>query len=100
MEFDMAHLARLSRLDPHDPALNDLSEDLKRIVGFVGTLTTVPDRTPAEIALEAASGAGLALLREDAVRPSFDRAILLAASPSNEDGCFAVPVAIEMGVAK
>ncbi len=100
MEFDMAHLARLSRLDPHDPALKDLSEDLKSIVGFVGTLTSVPDRTSEEVALEAASGAGLGLLREDVSRPSFDRASLLAASPTNEDGCYAVPVAIEKGVAK
>jgi len=100
MEFDMAHLARLSRLDPHDPALKDLSEDLASIVGYVGMLTAVPDRTPEEVAREVTVGAGLVLLREDAVRPSFDRAALLAASPSNEDGCYAVPVAIEKGVAK
>ena len=100
MDFDMAHLARLSRLDPNDPSLRDLSEDLRSIVGFVGTLTSVPDRTPEEAAREVSSGAGLPDLRPDAVTPSFDRAELLAASPLSEDGCYGVPVAIEKGVAK
>jgi aspartyl/glutamyl-tRNA(Asn/Gln) amidotransferase C subunit len=100
MDFDMAHLARLSRLDPRDPSLRDLSEDLKSIVGFVGTLTSIPDRTPEESAREATTGAGLDDLREDVVTPSFDRSALLAGAPSSDDGCYAVPVAIEKGVAK
>ena len=100
MEFDVAHLARLARLDPHDPGLSGLSDDLRRIVGFVGELTSVPDRTPEEAAEEAAAGAGLDALRADVPAPSFSRDALLAAAPSEEDGCYAVPVAIEKGVAK
>lgn len=100
MEFDVAHLARLARLDPHDPGLSGLSDDLRRIVGFVGALTSVPDRTPDEAAAEAAAGAGLDALRADVPQPSADRADLLAAAPLAEDGCYAVPVAIGKGVAK
>ncbi|MDP9387053.1 MAG: Asp-tRNA(Asn)/Glu-tRNA(Gln) amidotransferase subunit GatC [Actinomycetota bacterium] len=85
---DVAHVARLARLD--------LSED--EVERFAEQLGAVLDHAAGVAALDTAGVPPTAhplplhtVLRPDAPRPSLDRAEVLAMAPEAEDGRFRVP---------
>jgi len=85
---DVAHVARLARLDLTD-------EELDR---FTGQLAAVLDHAADMAALDTAGVPPTAhplqlvnVLRDDVPRPSLDRAEVLAMAPDAEDGRFRVP---------
>ena len=85
---DVAHVARLARLDLTD-------EELSR---FAGQLAAVLDHAAGVAALDTAGVAPTAhplpvhnVFREDEPRPSLGREDMLAMAPSAEDGRFRVP---------
>ena len=91
---DVAHVARLARLDVTD-------EELDR---YTTQLAAVLDHAEDVAALDLADVAPTAhplplvnVLREDAVRPSLDRDEVLAAAPAVEDGRFRVPSILANG---
>lgn len=85
---DVAHVARLARLDVTD-------EELDRYTGqLAAVLRHAEDVEALDLADVPPTAHPLPLvnvLRDDAVRPSLDRDEVLAAAPDAEDGRFRVP---------
>ena len=85
---DVAHVARLARLDVTD-------EELDRYTGqLAAVLRHAEDVEALDLAGVPPTAHPLPLvnvLRDDAVRPSLDRDEVLAAAPDAEDGRFRVP---------
>lgn len=90
--IDIAHVARLARLGLGEA-------DLER---YRAQLTVILEHAARVQAVDT-SGAGgdihplgiVNALRPDEVRPSLDRAEVLAAAPAHEDGYFLAPPALE-----
>jgi len=84
----VAHLARLSRLALEDAELDSLAGQLDVILGAVARVGEVAaaDVPPTTHAVPVEN-----VTRPDVVRPSLDRAAVLAGAPVAEDGRFRVP---------
>ena len=89
---EVAHLARLSRLELSETELDHFAGQLDAIVGAVARVSELPtDQVPpTSHALPMTN-----VFREDVVRPSYapvlDRAEVLAQAPAAEDDRFRVP---------
>jgi aspartyl-tRNA(Asn)/glutamyl-tRNA(Gln) amidotransferase subunit C len=85
---EVAHLARLSRLDLSDEQLDHLAPQLDVILGAVARVGEVAadDIPPMSHALPLTN-----VFRPDEVRPSLDRDAVLAGAPAAEGGRFRVP---------
>lgn len=85
---EVAHLARLARLDLTDGELDHYAGQLDVILQAVARVSEVATAdipaTSHPIPLEN-------VFREDVVRPGLDRAEVLAAAPAHEDDRFRVP---------
>ena len=85
---DVAHVARLARLDVTEEELDRFAEQLGAVlehaagVAALDTAGVPPTAHPFPLAN---------VLREDEVRPSLDRDEVLAMAPAAEDGRFRVP---------
>jgi|SRR3970040_247963 len=92
IEIDIAHVARLARLDLSDDEMETYKTQLGVILDHaakVQSLEVVPD-------VEAAHPLHLAnAFRDDRLRPSLDREEVLAQAPDAIDGYFAAPPAME-----
>lgn len=85
---DVAHVARLARLDLTSDELERFTEQLGAVLEHARDVEAldVADVPPTSHPLPLQN-----VLREDEVRPSLDREEVLAAAPSVEDGRFRVP---------
>ncbi len=85
---DVAHLARLARLAVTDDELDVFAGQLDVILGAVARVSEVAaaDIEPTSHAVPMTN-----VFRPDAVRPSLERAAVLAGAPSVEDEKFRVP---------
>ena len=85
---EVAHLARLARLDLADEELDHLAGQLDAIVGAVARVAEVAadDIPPTSHALPLTN-----VTRADEIRPSLDRDTVLAGAPAAEEGRFRVP---------
>ena len=89
---EVAHLAKLSRLELSDAELDHFAGQLDAIVGAVARVGELPteDVPPTSHALPLTN-----VFRQDVVRPPgtpiLDRAELLAQAPAAEDDRFRVP---------
>ncbi len=85
---EVAHLAHLARLDVTDAELSTFAGQLGVILGAVSQVGEVAadDIPPTSHAVPLVN-----VLRADVVRPSLDRAEVLAAAPRAEDDRFRVP---------
>ena len=85
---DVAHLARLARIDVPPEQLDHYAEQLQVILGAVAQVSEVAsDDVPAmshPLPL-------VNVFREDVVRPGLSRDEALAGAPAVEDGRFRVP---------
>ena len=85
---EVAHLARLARLDVTDAELVVFAGQLEVILGAVARVSEVAaqDIPPTSHSVPLTN-----VFREDVVRPCLDRDEVLAAAPEVLDGRFAVP---------
>jgi aspartyl-tRNA(Asn)/glutamyl-tRNA(Gln) amidotransferase subunit C len=85
---EVAHLARLARLDVTDDELDLFAGQLDVILGSIARIgeVTAADIEPTSHAVPLEN-----VLRPDAVAPCLDREAVLAAAPSVEDHRFRVP---------
>jgi aspartyl-tRNA(Asn)/glutamyl-tRNA(Gln) amidotransferase subunit C len=85
---EVAHLARLARLDLSDAELDRLASQLEVILTSVARVSEVAaaDIEPTTHAVPMTN-----VFRDDVVVPGLDRDEVLAAAPAAEDGRFRVP---------
>ncbi len=85
---EVAHLARLARLDLPEADLTHYAEQLDVILGAVAMVSEVAaDDVPATSHPVPMTN----VFRDDVIRPGLDRDEVLAAAPAAEDGRFRVP---------
>jgi aspartyl-tRNA(Asn)/glutamyl-tRNA(Gln) amidotransferase subunit C len=85
---DVAHVARLARLELTDEELDTFTGQLAAVLEHAADVEAldVHDVPPTAHPYELAN-----VLRADEVRPSLDRGEVLAAAPAADDGRFKVP---------
>lgn len=85
---EIAHLAKLSRLELEDTERERIGSDLEQILGYVAKLDEldVSDVEPTTHAVELAMQ-----LREDRAHAVFQREQVLSNAPETSDGMFRVP---------
>lgn len=92
VEIDIAHVARLARLDLSEEELEGYKAQLADILEHAGRVQSLEGEPEVEashpLRLENA-------YREDEVRPSLDREEVLSQAPESEDGFFVAPPAME-----
>lgn len=92
IDIDIAHVARLSRLDLTSEEL----EQYKTQLGVILDHAALVQGLEGEPRHESAHPLGFVnAYREDELRPSLDRDEVLAQAPETEDGYFVVPPALE-----
>jgi aspartyl-tRNA(Asn)/glutamyl-tRNA(Gln) amidotransferase subunit C len=92
VEIDIAHVARLARLDLTQDELEAYQGQLGVILEHAARVQTLEG----EPEVESAHTLGLEnVYRDDEVTPSLDREEVLAAAPETRDGYFVVPPALE-----
>jgi aspartyl-tRNA(Asn)/glutamyl-tRNA(Gln) amidotransferase subunit C len=91
-ESELEHLERLARVKLNDESREKLRGQLARIIEFVKQLEAIDT---AGIEPRAYVGEFKPKLRADATKPCLRREEVLAASPENHNGFFAVPPVIE-----
>jgi len=85
---DVAHVARLARLTLSDAELDMFTEQLRSVLEHADDMATLD----LEGVVATAHPFGLInVVRDDVVRASLDRDVVLAEAPDVEDGRFAVP---------
>lgn len=89
---DVAHLARLSRLDLTDDELDHFGSQLDQILGAVARVAEVAaaDIPPTSHAVEMTN-----VFRPDVVTPCLTQAEALSGAPASEEGRFRVPRMLE-----
>jgi len=92
VEIDIAHVARLARLDLTQDELAAYQSQLGVILEHAARVQTLEG----EPEVESTHTLGLEnVYRDDEVTPSLDREEVLAAAPETRDGYFVVPPALE-----
>jgi aspartyl-tRNA(Asn)/glutamyl-tRNA(Gln) amidotransferase subunit C len=92
VEIDIAHVARLARLDLSAEELESYKSQLGLILEHAARVQTLE----AEPNPENAHPLGLSnIFRDDVVLPSLDRDEVLASAPETADGYFVVPPAMD-----
>jgi aspartyl-tRNA(Asn)/glutamyl-tRNA(Gln) amidotransferase subunit C len=86
---EVAHLARLARLDLDDAELDRLAGELEVILGAVAQIAEVTDAADVPPTTHAVPLENVT--RPDVIVPSLPRDKVLAAAPAAEDGRFRVP---------
>lgn len=93
VEIDIAHVARLARLDLSDEDLEGYKTQLADILEHAARVQSLEGDPEVEashpLRFENA-------FREDEVRPSLDREEVLSQAPESKDGYFVVPPAMEV----
>lgn len=89
---EVKHLAKLSRLEFNDKALDKITNDLSSIVDFANQLAgiNVEGIKPTAHILDIKN-----VFREDNVNKSYDREVILKNAPEKEAGCVSVPQTVE-----
>ena len=92
IDIDIAHVARLARLELTEEELETYKTQLGVILDHAAKVQSLEG----EPHTESAHPMGLVnVYRKDEVRPSLDRDEVLSQAPAHEDGYFVVPPAME-----
>ena len=92
VEIDIAHVARLARLELTEAELEIYKTQLGVILDHAARVQSLEG----EPHVESAHPLGFVnTFRDDQVRPSLDRDEVLAQAPATEDGYFVVPPALD-----
>jgi len=85
---DVAHVAKLARLNLSDAELDRFTEQLGQVLEHANDMSSLD----LENVVATSHPFGLVnVVRDDVVRPSLDRDEVLAMAPDAQDGRFAVP---------
>ncbi|MGN1059069.1 MAG: Asp-tRNA(Asn)/Glu-tRNA(Gln) amidotransferase subunit GatC [Clostridia bacterium] len=89
---EVLHVAKLARLKLSDSEAAALSKDMESIIGFANKLNELDTEgvVPTAHAIPMSNA-----FREDVVKPSYDREVMLQNAPSAEDGGYTVPKVVE-----
>jgi len=88
----VAHVARLARLDLSEAETEGFRKDLSSIVGYIERLRQVDtSQVPATLGVQPHSN----VLREDVARPSLGADGVLANAPHREGDAFQIPRILE-----
>lgn len=92
VEIDIAHVARLARLDLSEDELEGYKTQLGAILDHAARVQSLEGEPEVEAShpLEFENA-----YREDEIRPSLDRDEVLAQAPEARDGYFVVPPTLE-----
>jgi len=97
---EVRHVADLANLELTAEELPRMAHDLNAILGHIAQLSEL-DTTTVEPMAQVSEALGLApathgeTLRPDAIRPSIDRAAVMAEAPETDNRFFKVPKVIE-----
>jgi aspartyl-tRNA(Asn)/glutamyl-tRNA(Gln) amidotransferase subunit C len=92
IDIDIAHVARLARLDLTEEELEAYKSQLGAILDHAARVQTLEGGPSSE----SAHPLGLVnAFRDDVTRPSLDRDEVLSQAPETVDGYFVVPPALE-----
>jgi aspartyl-tRNA(Asn)/glutamyl-tRNA(Gln) amidotransferase subunit C len=92
VDIDIAHVARLARLDLTEDELEAYKSQLSVILDHAARVQSLEG----DPHVESAHPLGLVnVYREDEVRPSLDREEVLAQAPESVDGFFVAPPALD-----
>jgi aspartyl-tRNA(Asn)/glutamyl-tRNA(Gln) amidotransferase subunit C len=99
-EADVTHVADLANLELTPAELPRMVRDLNAILGHIAQLNEldtadVPPMAQVSEALGLTPAAAGESLREDAVKPSLDRAVVMAEAPETDGRFFKVSKVIE-----
>jgi aspartyl-tRNA(Asn)/glutamyl-tRNA(Gln) amidotransferase subunit C len=89
---EVAHVARLARLDLAPDELETMRRQLSSVLDHINRLNEVDTSA---IPPTAQVFALRDVVREDTPRPPFPQAVMLANAPDAADGCFKVPTVLE-----
>ena len=94
---DVKRVAELAHLKLTANETASMQEDLSAILGYVAQLEELDTNSVAPLAEinELAVARNSGVLREDVVRPSLDRAVVMAEAPETDKVFFKVPKVIE-----
>lgn len=93
VEIDIAHVARLARLELTEAELETYKTQLGAILEHAARVQSLEG----EAHVESAHPLGLVnVFRDDQVTPSLDRDEVLTQAPVAEDGYFVVPPALDL----
>lgn len=94
---DVARVAELAHLELAPEETTGMLRDLNAILDYVAELNEIDTEgvEPLAQVSELQSGAASTVLREDALVPSLDRAVILRAAPETDGAFFKVPKVIE-----
>jgi aspartyl-tRNA(Asn)/glutamyl-tRNA(Gln) amidotransferase subunit C len=92
IEIDIAHVARLARLDLSEDELEGYKTQLADILDHAARVQSLEG----DPHVESAHPLGFEnAFRDDVIRPSLDRDEVLEQAPESEDGFFVAPPAME-----
>lgn len=97
---DVSHVAELANLDLAPDELPDMQHDLNAILGYIAQLNEL-DTTGVPAMAQVGETLGSEIhqhgetLRQDAIKPSLDRAAVMASAPETDGKFFKVPKVIE-----
>ncbi len=86
------YVANLARLSLTDEQKIKMIDDLDKILGYVDKLNKL-DTSGVEPTAHILPVKNV--FREDVIKPSYDRDVILKNAPMQEDGCFKVPKIVE-----
>ena len=91
-EEEVKHIANLAKLKLSDEEVKKFSVELGQIAEFVEKLkeVDVSSVSPTAFIVDKQN-----VFREDELRPSFDRELILKNAPSKDAGCISVPKVVE-----
>lgn len=93
IEIDIAHVARLARLDLSEEELSVYKSQLGAILDHAAKVQSLEG----EPQIESAHPLGIEnVFRDDEIQPSLDRDEVLSQAPESEDGYFAAPPAMDV----
>ncbi len=92
VEIDIAHVARLARLDLSETELEQYRDQLGVILEHAARVQELEGEPEVDVAHPLAMTNAF---RADENRPSLDREEVLAQAPESEDGYFVVPPALD-----
>ncbi len=87
-EIDVAYVAKLARIALTDEEVERFGAQLAALLDHVATLEKLP---VADVSATAAVVPASNVLRDDVVRPSLDRDVVLAGAPQRQGAFFRVP---------
>lgn len=89
MQIDILHIAKLARLSIEEEKIAKFQSEMENIVAMCEKLP------PMEGGFTAVDPSNPMQLREDEVRPSLKRDLLLKNAPQTQAGCVVVPKVVE-----